>query len=1129
MEKKFKEFKPTSWAIDNKTSIYIVVLILVVFGMISYNSIPKEQIPDIVIPTIFVSAVYPGTSPYDMENLVTRPIEKQIKSISGVKKISSQSIQDFSMIAVEFITSVKTADAKDKVKDAVDKAKRDLPQDQNFRDPIVSDINLSDIPIMYINLYGNYPLDKIKKYADDLQDDIESLKEITRVDIVGALDREIQINVDMFRMQAAGITFNDIINAIKYENLTISGGNIDMQGMSRSVRVVGEFKDMETIRNLFMTSSTGAVVRLSEVADVQDTFKKRESFSTLDGKNVITLNVVKKSGENLINASDKIKNILAEYKMSKLPKNLFVNITGDQSHYTRLVLFDLNNMIIIGFILVILVLMFFMGVTNAFFVGLSIPLAMALSYIFLPFIDFTMNMLVMFSFIFALGIIVDDAIVVIENTHRIFKETKMDINQSAKAAAGEVFVPILSGTLTTLAPFFPLAFWPGVVGKFMFFIPITLIIALFASLIVAYIINPVFAVSFMVHEDESDIVSRKVLIRNTVIILGASLFFHVLKLPFWGNLGIFAAVSYALHSLWGHKVLLKFQHRFIPALLNRYERLLRWMLVKPRPYYLLSGLVVLLFFSFVIYGASNPQIVFFPNNEANTIYAYLKLPVGTEVNITDSIAGVAESKIMEVLGDHNPMVESVITNVAIGASDNYFDQSAKSNLAKVAINFVDFAERHGKSTNDYLDPFRNALKDIPGAEISVEKNRNGPPTGKPVNIEISGDDLEIMQQASKDLMNYLDSVNIPGMDVLKSDFDNNKPELILNIDRTRANREGMSTGQIGQAINTAILGNEASKYREGEDQYPIEVRYSESERDNIDKIMNTLIVFRDMNTGQVKQIPLSSVANVEYKNSYGGINRIGLKRVITLSGNTTEGYSSSQVIIAIQKALKNFPKHEGAVIKLTGESEDQKESSAFLAKAMLFSICLVLFILITQFNSLSKPIIILSEILFSVSGVLLGLAIFHMPFSIIMTGMGVVALAGIVVRNGILLVEFTDVSKERGMRSRDAMVQGGKVRITPVILTATAAILGLMPLAIGFNIDFVGLFTHLQPNIHFGSESSVFFAPLAWTIIFGLSFATFLTLIFIPVMYYIVYAWKLSLMRHRQTRRILKNGSKNGN
>jgi multidrug efflux pump len=1116
MEKKFKEFKPTSWAIDNKLSIFVLAIIVSTFGLLSYLNLPKEQFPEIVIPTIMVNTVYPGTSPSDIENLITRPIEKNIKSINGVKNITSSSVQDISSIVVEFNTGIEVKEAKQLVKDAVDKTARDLPND--LPSPVfVKEIDFSEIPIMYVNISGNFDLDRLKKYADVAKDKIESLKEITRVDIVGALDREIQINVDMYRMQAASVTFSDIQRAIAGENITISGGSITMHGMARSIRVVGEFTQVDKLKNISLSSSSGAIVKLGDVAEISDSFHDQESFARLNNENVITMNIIKKSGQNLLNAADQIKVIMADLGKTRFPKDLKVTVTGDMSHYTRSTLSDLNNTIIIGFILVTIVLMFFMGLTNAFFVGLSIPLAMALSYLVIPAFGFTLNMLVMFAFIFALGIVVDDAIVVIENTHRIFKKTGSDITTAAKFAAGEVFIPILSGTLTTLAPFFPLAFWPGIVGTFMYYIPVTLIVALFSSLIVAYLFNPVFAVTFMKHDDTEDqkVDTKKILKISGIIALISLLFY----LPGWrgiGNFGIFIAIVYCLHNIYGFKILLHFQHIIIPKTLNFYEKTLRWVLEKSRPYYILGSVIVLLFISFVITVMSKPKVFFFPDSEPNNIYAYIKLPVGTDVKVTDSLTRVVEKRISLVLGDNNPIVESTVSNVALGASGSMFDSGNKtSNRGKVSVNFIEYGKRNGISSSDYLDKIRKVVKDIPGTEITVEKNRMGPQTGAPINIEVSSDNLEQLVSTTHQLMHVIDTLKIPGIEALKSDFDNFKPELLINIDRERANREGITTRQVGSEIRTAILGTEASKYRDGEDQYPIQIRYSRYQRESIDRLMNLKITYRDMTSGTLRQIPLSSVADIRYQNAYGGIKRKNLKRVITITSNVLSGYTPNEINADIQKAIDVFPKPNGLEIKITGEREDQKESMAFLGKAMLLSLFLIMFILITQFNSISKPIIIISEVLFSIIGVLLGFFIFHMSFSIIMTGMGIVALAGIVVRNGILLVEFTDVLKAKGLKTRDAIIEGAKTRITPVMLTATATILGLIPLAIGLNINFKTLFTSLNPQIHLGGDTTLFFGPLSWTIIFGLSFATFLTLVIIPVMYYIMYAGQVGIKRRK--------------
>ncbi len=1125
MEKKYKEFFATSWAIDNKISVYVLVFIISVFGLINYYTIPKEQFPEIVIPMININTIYPGTSPSDMENLVTRPLEKNLKSISGVKKITSRSVQDFSAIIVEFNTDIDLKDAKQKVNDAVDKTKKDLPTDPSFIEPSVMEIDLSEVPIQYINLSGDIPLDRLKKYADDMQDRIESLKEITRVEIGGALTREIQVDIDMYKMKAAGLTFRDIEQAVSLNNMTVSGGNVDLQQMSRSIRVVGEVTNIDQIKNVILSTNTGAIIKLRDIGTIRDGFHQPENYARYDGKNVVTLNVIKKSGQNLLAASDQIKEIIANMQKTSLPPNLIVEVTGDQSRYTRNTVNELNNTIILGFIFVIIVLMFFMGIVNAIFVAFAVPLSMAIAYLVLPFIGFTMNMLVMFAFIFALGIVVDDAIVVIENTHRIHRLTRMDITHSAKLAAGEVFVPILSGTLTTLAPFFPLAFWPGVVGKFMVFIPVTLIITLFASLIVAYIFNPVFAVDFMKLGDEEETVNKSKVYKTTAIIAVISLPFYLMGARGIANFIIFIALSFLAHELFGYKIINRFQNKGLPMIMKKYENTLKWVLKGKRPAYILGGMIALFFFTMILNNIVKPKVVFFPDNEPNTINTFVKMPIGTRIDVTDSVAHIAENRIMSVLGGHNPIVESVVTNVAFLASDNQFDNSStSSNLAKIAVNFVEYKDRHGQSTGAYMNKMREALQNIPGAEIVVDKNSNGPPTGKPINLELSGENLIELASTADRFKRYIDSLQIGGIEELKSDFASTKPEIIIVLDRERANSEGITAAVVGDAIRTGQLGKEISKYREGEDQYSIMLRFEENQRNDLEQLLNLTITYRDMNSGILRQIPLSVVAHVEYVNSYGQINRLNLKRVITLSSNVLAGFNANVINAQLRKVIPQFTKPTAIDIRQTGEQEDQAESMVFLSKAMVLCLFLIMFILITQFNSMAKALIIVSEVAFSLIGVLLGYMIFGMTISIIMTGMGIVALAGIVVRNGILLVEFTDVLKEQGVRTRKAIIQGGMTRITPVILTATATILGLIPLAIGMNINFGTLLRDLNPHLHFGGDNVMFFGPLSWTIIFGLSFATFLTLVLIPVMYSVIYTRSINRQRRKMRKQRAKAG-----
>ncbi|MBC7411199.1 MAG: efflux RND transporter permease subunit [Bacteroidia bacterium] len=1168
MKNPFKESPISSWAIDNKTAVYVLTTILVFMGVSAYNKLPKENFPDIVVPTVYISTIYPGTSPADIENLVTRPIEKQLKGINGVKKITSNSIQDFSSVSIEFNTNIDVQVAKQRVKDAVDKAKSDLPNNLP-RDPNVVEVNFADFPIMFVNVSGTMDLDKLKKYAEDMKEKMEGLKEITRVDLVGALEREIQINVDMYKAEAAEISIGDIENAVKYENMTISGGNVNTGDMKRNIRIIGQFTDVSQINNLIIRTPTGQAIYLKDIAQVIDSHKEKESFARLDHNNVITLNIVKRSGQNLINASDNVRAIEAKMRASgELPANLKVTFTGDQSNKTRTTLEDLINTIIIGFALVVIILMFFMGVTNAVFVAASVPLSMFIAFLIMPSIGFSLNMIVLFSFLFALGIVVDDAIVVIENTHRIFDNGKVPILQAAKMACGEVFLPVLSGTLTTIAPFLPLAFWPGIIGKFMFFLPITLMITLFASLLVAYIINPVFAVDFMkphTHHDNSKVAKAKALrklFKNVAITIGVGLLCYIIyflkykgighgnvNVKMYVNIGeqkgngsgwilignllfAFAAVQVLFHFV-VNKAIAKFQATFIPALMSRYEKILHWTLKGMHPTLLLVGTFVLLILSVMLVGKRNGGIVFFPKGDPNFIYTYVIMPVGTEQNVTDSVARVVEKKIYSIIGEHNPLVESVITNVTIGARDpSDPDQSPAPHRAKIGVAFVPFGQRNGASTRDYLDKIRAEVKALAGVQVIVDQEQSGPPTGKAINVELSGDNLEELIATSKELKQYIDAKNIKGIEELKSDFVDVLPQLVVDINRERLQREGLSTAQVGMAIRNAVYGNEASKFRENEDEYKIMIRYNKEQRSSIDKLMQTKITYRDMAMmGRIRQLPLSAIATFHYDNSYGGIKRINSKRVINLQSNALTGSNPNEIVGKINKALPAFKASNGIEIKMTGEQEQQAETSNFLGGAMMMSIGLIFFILVLQFNGISKPVIIILEILFSVTGVLLGIGIFKMQMVIVMTGMGIVALAGIVVRNGILVVEFIDVLLERGdiehgngkkLKTINAIILGGKTRITPVLLTTSATILGLIPLAIGLNVNFEGLIEHLQPHFFLGGDNVAFWGPLAWTMIFGLSFGTILTLILVPSMYLIIYKLKLNFNRWKHRRSLAK-------
>ncbi|MGZ8557456.1 MAG: efflux RND transporter permease subunit, partial [Chitinophagaceae bacterium] len=932
-----------------------------------------------------------------------------------------------------------------------------------------------------------------------------------------------QVNVDPYKMAVSRISFIDIENAISNENHDITGGLIEAGNMKRTLRVKGQFTGVEDLQNIVVRSTAqGATVYLKDIAELKDTIKEKESYARLDGKNVVTLNIVKRSGENLIEAADKIKAAVADMQQTEeLPKDLKVVITGDQSKLTKTSFNELINTIVIGFILVLLILMFFMGVTHAFFVALSVPLSVFVAFMFLPVADaiigtsVTLNFIVLFGLLFGLGIIVDDAIVVIENTHRIYNNGKMPIVRSAKEAAGEVFIPVLAGTATTLAPFFPLLFWKGLIGKFMIYLPVILILTLAASLIVAFIFNPVFAVSFMKPEGKQYEKPKKAIFRNKwfLVFLIAGILLHLPGMHGLANFLLLMAILLVLNAYILNDVIHAFQKKVLPALMNSYEKLLRWILVGTRPVWAFVSLFLLFVVSAVALVFRGNKQTFFPSGDPNFVYVYVKMPVGTDVRYTDSITTLLEKRVLKVLENEKPgaegsIVESIITNVAVSANnpmDN--NRSVQSNLGRIQVSFVEYEKRHGKSSMPYKDLIREAVQGVPGAIVEVAQEAGGPPTDAPVNIEVAGDNFENIAAVATQLYNYLDTNRIDGMEGLQADVDLNNPEITINVDRKKAMIEGVTTGQIGTEIRSAVFGKEVSSIKDGEDEYKIQMRYNDLRRNNVTDLLNMRITFMDMNTFQIKSLPLSSVASVDYTNTTGGVKRKNVKRTIQLRSNVFDPTMVGPINAAMKTKIdefKNIAKIPADVsIKQSGQSEQEKETNEFLILSFLIAIGLIFLILVLQFNSMSKPFIVITEIFFSVIGVLIGYAVTGMTIATIMLLVGIVGLAGIVIKNGILIIEFTDELRGRGMRTREAAVQAGKIRIIPVMLTAVATILGLMPLAVGFNIDFVGLFQHFRPNIFFGGDSVVFWGPLSWTIIFGLLFSFFLTLVMVPSMYLI--------------------------
>lgn len=1129
-KKVLRNFPLSTWAINNKNTVYLFTIATIIFGFLAYVNLPKELFPDIKIPTVMVQTIYPGNPPIDMENLVTRPLEKQIESVKGIKKMTSISSQDASNVFIEFHTEVDIRKALDDVKDAVDKAKSDLPDDLPS-DPMITDIDVSEFPVINVNLSGNFSLRELKGFANDLKDEFEAIYEVSKVNITGITDREVKINLNPFKMAAMEVSFTDVENAIKFENLSMSGGEAKIGAIKRSVRVIGEFTNPKQIENIIVKRDKGNIVYLRDIGQVVYGFKDRESYARLDKQPVVTLQVVKKSGENLLSTTEQVFQILKDARQSQLiPDNLKITITNDQSDMVKKQINNLENSIIMGILFVVVILFLFLGTRNSLIVGFSIPMSMLMAFMVMGIADYKINMIVLFALILALGMLVDNAIVVTENIYR-FVQRGFPVKEAAKQAVGEVAMPIISSTATTLAAFLPLVFWHSIMGEFMKFLPITLIVVLTASLLNALVIVPVLFVDFYKPGDNNPIPKprKSILIASTMVVLAMLAF--ILHWNAIGSLLVVAAIIGLLNLAFLTKLAIWFQKVFLVWLENVYLQFIRFALRKNNSYWMIIGTFLLMFITIAFYFGSKPKVDFFPNSDPKLINIIAEMPISTDIEVSDSTMQVLEAKVYQLLQPDMNIVKSVLTVTgkgAVGQNEGFTSRGGAPNKGIITINFVDFQDRHGINTFTIMRRLTDSLVGkYPGVNISLEKQREGPPVGYPINIEVSGKKFTTLLSLTDSIQQLIKSKNIPGIEGLKIDLDVGKPELLVKIDRDKARRFGLSTGQIGDAIRTALFGKDLSDFKEGEDEYKIRMRLDDAFRYNIDDLMNQRITFRSQSSGRIIQVPISSVVSYRYGSTYGAITRINRSRVITIHSNVIKGYNANEINVKLKKLLAQFKMPAGYKYSFTGEQQEQADASAFLMRAMMIALALIMIILVSQFNSFVKPTIIMFSVLLSTIGVFGGLATFHMDFVVMMTGIGLVSLAGVVVNNAIVLIDYIGLvklrkKKELGLTedddlpmdiAKECIVEAGKTRLRPVLLTAITTILGLIPLAVGLNINFMTLLSKFDPQLFFGGDNTAFWGPMSWTVIFGLSFATFLTLIIVPSMYHALYTAKVAMKK----------------
>ena len=1139
-----KEFSLSSWAIDNPSVIYVMIGIFLWIGFSSYLAMPREDFPEIIETKIYISTPYPGNTAEDIERLITDPLEDELKNISNVVEIISTSQEDYSIITVEFDEEITVEAAKQKVKDEVDgeKASEDWPTFNGAKvEPNVFDLNFSEeVPIMNINFTGDYPVEKLKEYAEYLQDEIENLPEVKKADIRGAQEKEVEVAVDVYKMMAAKVSFDDVMQTIGNGNMTMSAGNLKIGGQRRTIRILGEIEDPGQLNDFVVKSDNGAVY-LKDIATVHFDEKDKTTYAREFGESVVMLDVKKRAGQNAISASDQIKEIVKTTKANYFPPDLHISIANDSSTRTLNQVDDLVNNIIFGIILVVGVLMFFLGFRNALFVGFAIPMSMFMSFMILSWLGYTLNTMILFGMIMGLGMLVDNGIVVVENVYRLMDEGMPRI-EAAKKGIGEIAFPIIISTATTVAAFVPLGLWPGIFGQFMIYFPITLSVVLGSSLFVAIFMNSMLVSNFM-DTDEKEL-TRKQLVRISIVMGGLGL----LILLFGGAMrGLGSVMILTAAMFWIYKYVLKkwalrFQKNTMTRFENWYEKRLIHALRGKNVYWYFGITAMLLVVVFMLFGMSvgsgRTKIEFFPDNIPNEIYVYIEYPEGTAIEKTNEITLDIEKKVYSIVNDEayfhngeNFIVTTAVSQVGEGAGNPLADGGSSAEMphkGKITVNFSEFKYRRGINTEDIRAKVQAGLSGVyPGVAISVEKEANGPPAGYPINIELEGKDYDQLINTAEDIRNFINTKNIAGIEEIKIDVNKSKPSMQVNVDRKKAGELGVSVGQVGNQLRRALFGEKAGVFKEDGDDYDINVRFSEDLRYNKSALFNQNIIFRDQSTGKIKEIPISAVATERNTSAFSAIKHRDNKRVVTVYSGLQPGFTDAAAIVAeIQKEMEEF-KNLPTDIKIdyTGQIEEQNKQMMFLVGAFFTGLGLIMLILIFQFGGISKPLIIMIAIFLSFIGVFGGLMITGWSFVIMMTMMGIISLAGIVVNNGVVLLDYTQILIDRrkvklGMDDKalltredatEAIIKGGKARLRPVLLTAITTVLGLIPLAIGLNIDFFALFSEFNPHIYVGGDNVVFWGPLAWTVIFGLIVATFLTLIIVPVLFNITYRIKIAL------------------
>ncbi|NPA34787.1 MAG: efflux RND transporter permease subunit [Chlorobi bacterium] len=1139
-----RTFGITTWALNNQKTVVLFTWLALIGGIVLYLALPRENFPDVSFPEVFVRTSYPGYEPQEIERLIVKPIENELKRLEGVVEVRSVIKTGAAITIAKFEHDYDMDEAHDEVKIKVDElySRGDLPADLPQK-PTVTKLDIAELrPALNVNISGNYDEAQLRKWAEDLKDLLEGLEHVSTIDIVGVQEREVAVLVDLPSLIARNLTIMEVVNAVREANFTISAGELKTDGLVRPLRVSGDIKSPSQLENIVIRSIDGQTILLKDIATIRFQLEEPESFSRLYGKKVVSLVIKKRKEANLIELSEKTREIVSNFKTTHLPQDVEIHITGDLSEHTKEQVSNLENSIISGLILVLLIMTLFMGFREAIFVALAIPFSMLIAFIILYLSDITLNTPVLFALVLALGMLVDNGIVIVENILK-FRERGYDLFYAVKYGVGEVAVPIITSTATTVAAFLPLGLWPGIIGEFMSYLPITLISVLSGSLLVALVINPVFIARYT--EKPAQFIKgktqwikngKRALIYTLIIIailsLASLVATKLISLPDQVrktitaiSLFIFiASVSTLAYRLFLYKTVLWFQNTFLTQLESMYAKHLTWFLTGFRPYIVLFVSVALFIGGIFAIKFRNPHIHFFPNVQPDQGYVYIEFPEGVDITVTDSFTRNIAQKIYNYIysrGYDTSGITAIIEQVGEGAYDIHrgIEPGKTRNKGKITIDFSLDRYKKGINSDVIMDTIRSMLGNRAGISLYTGKLENKPPMGYPVSLELYGEDYITLYKFANYVKRYFDSLNIPGLQGLQMNINRTYPQTVAHVDRDMVNHLGLSMREIALTLRTALNGTEASTLNYMQEDHPINVRLHPNYRYNTE----LLKLLKVPNLSRTALLPLANVVSFENISDFNAIYRKNTKRYIMLYSNVEKGYGAPEVIAQMQKHLKQMSIPPGVSYKFTGEQEEMRKNVDYLTKAFAIALFLILIILVTEFNSYSQPLIILISVVFSITGVLWGIALTGMDIVVIMTMIGAIALAGIVVNNAIVLVDYTNLTLNRMKEENDscemskedlikAIVHAGTMRLRPVLLTAITTVLGMLPLAIGFNIDFIGLFTDLKPDIYFGGRNFAYWGPLALTVIFGLTFSTLLTLVVVPIMYLIVTSSKNILL-----------------